>query len=90
MEEPVIGRRRLKVLLVEDYPTVRNAIVKVLKSIHLEIVEAKNGIEALQILDNQSVDMVFTDLVMPEMGVRGLFLATYAATLPLFQYLSHK
>ncbi|MCH7918871.1 MAG: response regulator [Planctomycetes bacterium] len=67
VEEPVIGRRRLKVLLVEDYPTVRNAIVKVLKSIHLEVVEAKNGIEALQILDNQSVDMVFTDLVMPEM-----------------------
>ena len=23
-------------------------------------------------------------------SVRGLFLATYAATLPLFQYLSHK
>ena len=67
MEEPVIGRRRLKVLLVEDYPTVRNAIVKVLKSIHLEVVEAKNGIEALQVLDSQSVDMVFTDLVMPEM-----------------------
>lgn len=38
VEEPVIGRRRLKVLLVEDYPTVRNAIVKVLKSIHLEVV----------------------------------------------------
>lgn len=65
--EPQNGGRRLKVLLVEDYATLRNAIVEVLESIHLEVVEAKNGIEALQVLDNQSVDMVFTDLVMPEM-----------------------
>lgn len=65
--ESQTGGRGLKVLLVEDYATLRNAIVKVLESLQLEVVEAKNGVEALRVLDSQSVDMVFTDLVMPEM-----------------------
>ena len=63
----MVSNRRLKALLVDDFPTVRKAIVKVLESIDLEVIEAKNGIEALDVLDSQSVDMVFTDLVMPEM-----------------------
>jgi len=33
----------------------------------MEIVEACNGVEAIQTLDRERVDIVFTDLVMPEM-----------------------
>jgi len=57
----------LKALLVEDYLTMRKAITKVLSSLNMEIVEACNGVEAIQTLDRERVDIVFTDLVMPEM-----------------------
>jgi two-component system chemotaxis response regulator CheY len=57
----------LKVLVVEDFETMRKAVVKVLTSLDMKVIEASNGIEALKILDSESVDIVFSDLVMPEM-----------------------
>ena len=62
-----IAERGLKALLVEDYLSMRKAITKVLSSLNMEIVEACNGVEAIQMLDRERVDIVFTDLVMPEM-----------------------
>ena len=59
--------KRLRVLLVEDFQTMRKAIIRILHEINLDVVEAGNGIEALKVLDNEKVDIVFTDLVMPEM-----------------------
>lgn len=59
--------KRLKVLLVEDFKTMRKAIIRILHEINLDVLEADNGIEALKVLDNEKVDIVFTDLVMPEM-----------------------
>ncbi len=57
----------LKILVVEDFQTMRKAIMQVLQSIQIEVVEASNGLEALKALENQPFDAVFTDLVMPEM-----------------------
>jgi CheY-like chemotaxis protein len=62
-----IAERGLKALLVEDHLSMRKAITKVLSSLNMEIVEACNGVEAIQTLDRERVDIVFTDLVMPEM-----------------------
>ncbi len=62
-----VAERGLKALLVEDYVSMRKAITKVLSSLNMEIVEACNGVEAIQTLDRERVDIVFTDLVMPEM-----------------------
>jgi twitching motility two-component system response regulator PilH len=61
------SNKRLKVLLVEDFKTMRKAIIRVLDEIDLDVVEAVNGIEALKVLDTEQIDIVFTDLVMPEM-----------------------
>jgi CheY-like chemotaxis protein len=57
----------LKVLVVEDFETMRKAVVKVLSGLGMKVIEACNGIDALKVLDTESVDMVFSDLVMPEM-----------------------
>jgi CheY-like chemotaxis protein len=59
--------RELRVLVVEDYVTIRKAVIQVLKTLHMTILEAGNGLEALDILEREPVDAVFTDLVMPEM-----------------------
>ncbi|HNY28436.1 MAG TPA: response regulator [Candidatus Sumerlaeota bacterium] len=57
----------LRVLVVEDYVTIRKAVIQVLKTLHMTILEAGNGLEALEVLEREPVDVVFTDLVMPEM-----------------------
>ncbi len=62
-----IGELKLTALLVEDFKTMRLAITKILESLGMTVLEAANGVEALEILGRESVDIVFTDLVMPEM-----------------------
>ena len=52
---------------VEDFETMRNIVNKTLNSLNIKIIEATNGIEALKILDDEPVDIVLTDLAMPEM-----------------------
>ena len=62
-----VSDTNIKALVVEDFETMRNIVNKTLNSLNIKIVEASNGIEALKILDNEPVDIVLTDLVMPEM-----------------------
>lgn len=62
-----VSNLNLKALVVEDFETMRNIIVKVLDSLNIEVTQAANGIEALKVLDAKPVDIVLTDLVMPEM-----------------------
>lgn len=61
----------LKILIVDDSITVRAVLRKALSITNLdieEIFEAGNGREALSVLAEQEVDILFTDLVMPEMN----------------------
>ncbi len=64
------------VLLVEDEPTVRSLIGRVLRTHGYNVLEAGNGAEALAVLLHQStvqIDLVLTDMVMP--GMSGAALA---------------
>jgi len=61
----------LKVLLVDDSETVRAVMAKTfdLAGLDIEAVHhAANGKEALAVLRQESVDLVFTDINMPVMG----------------------
>nr|WP_245256501.1 response regulator [Bartonella tamiae] len=57
------------VLLVEDEHAVRMGGVRALQSRGYQVLEAENGVEALEILEenNGAVDIVVSDVVMPEM-----------------------
>ena len=57
------------VLLVEDEAAVRMGGVRALQSRGYKVLEAENGIEALDIIaeHNGAVDLVVSDVVMPEM-----------------------
>jgi len=57
----------LKVLVVDDYEKMRQRICAILRQLSLNISEASNGVEALKVLRKEKFDMVFTDIVMPEM-----------------------
>jgi signal transduction histidine kinase len=62
------------VLVVEDDAAVRMALVASLEQLEYQPVEAKNGREALAVLQRrqQVFDLVLSDLIMPEMGGRAL------------------
>lgn len=57
-----------RVLVVDDLEDVRRLIVQVLSREQYTLFEAANGREALKRLQEQPVDLLITDLKMPEMG----------------------
>lgn len=60
----------VRILLVEDQAIVRNGLKMILEQDEaLSVVaEASNGIEALTLLEQQSIDLVLLDIRMPEMN----------------------
>ncbi|MCH8062956.1 MAG: GAF domain-containing protein, partial [Chloroflexi bacterium] len=61
------------ILIVEDEPLVRNVAVHVLKEQGYTVIEASNGLEALDVVSQHQggpIDLLLTDMVMPAMGGR--------------------
>ena len=56
-----------KILVVEDSLYQRKGIVRSLTEWGHDILQAENGVKALEILEGDSVDLILTDLLMPEM-----------------------
>ncbi len=55
------------VLVVDDYSAVRKTVKELVQSLGLSTREAENGLVALETLKETPVDLVISDLVMPEM-----------------------
>ena len=62
-----------KILIVEDDGTSRGILASILND-HYSVLEAENGVEALQILEKhyEEIAVVMTDLEMPQMDGYGL------------------
>jgi CheY-like chemotaxis protein len=56
-----------RILLVDDVPAVRLSIRMALEAASHQVVEAADGKEALAQLGTQSVDLIITDLWMPNL-----------------------
>ncbi len=59
--------RKTLVLVVDDDSMVRDLLATYLKEFGIEAVSARDGKEALEIVKNQAIDLVLTDLYMPRM-----------------------
>lgn len=58
-----------KILFVDDSPTMRRIIRNTLNKIGYEdLIEAEHGMDALEKLNGQAVDLIITDWNMPEMS----------------------
>jgi CheY-like chemotaxis protein len=58
----------VRTLVVDDQPNVRLLLSHILRNkLGCRVTEATNGIEALDLLDHQSFDLVVLDVVMPKM-----------------------
>ncbi len=83
------------ILVVEDEPSVRAVVVQLLKNLGYTVIEAEDGVDALERLDEVGdIDLLFTDIVLPggmtgqdvasevvkrQPGVRLLYTSGYAA-----------
>lgn len=56
-----------KVLTVDDSKTMRDMVSFTLKGAGFDVVEAEDGVDALSVLDKTSVDLIITDINMPNM-----------------------
>jgi hypothetical protein len=54
------------VLVVDDEVGIRSLVRQVLQSAGYDVLEAENGKQAIREAENQKVDLVITDLAMPE------------------------
>lgn len=59
------GDMNYSVLVVDDVPENRYLITSMLKNVGFKIIEAKSGLEAIDILKSTSVDLILMDLFMP-------------------------
>ncbi len=58
----------LRILVVDDIYTNRFLLMELVKRTGNEAVEAENGEEAIRILENEKIDLIFMDIEMPVMN----------------------
>jgi YesN/AraC family two-component response regulator len=71
--------QKLTVLLVDDDPLVRDALHAIIAAAGFRVLEASSAIEAMRILAQEHMDVLFTDIVMPDQD--GIELARQAKKL---------
>lgn len=73
--------RSATILIIEDHEAVRTLLAQVLKDAGYHVYEADNGRQGLERFHAQPVDLVITDLEMPEMSGLEVILALTRAFL---------
>ena len=71
-----------RILTVDDAATMRTMVAFTLKDAGYEVLEALDGCDALNVLKDRSVDVIITDLNMPNMD--GIELTRQLRALPAF------
>ncbi|MDD8018313.1 MAG: response regulator [Bacteroidota bacterium] len=63
-----------KILVVEDDANIKHIIIFKLKNSGYEVFTCSNGVEALEFLKTQRVDLIITDVMMPFMTGKELII----------------
>ncbi|KAF0220629.1 MAG: two-component system chemotaxis family response regulator [Geobacteraceae bacterium] len=73
-----------KILIAEDSSTMRSLLISTIGSLDgYEIVEAASGYDALRYLPREKVDLIITDINMPD--INGLELINYIRNNPNYR-----
>ncbi len=73
-----------KFLIVDDSASMRQLVSSTIKDAGYEVLVAENGKDALSVLNSEKVDMVITDLNMPDMD--GIELIKKLRSLPDYKF----
>ena len=57
----------MKILVVDDEKLIRDVIREYLVNEGYEVLEAENGVEAVECLDNHEIDLMILDIMMPKL-----------------------
>ncbi len=75
---------KYNVLVVDDENEIRDAIEIYLKNENIRVLKAKDGIEALMILEEKDVHLILMDIMMPRMdGIRATFKIRESKNIPI-------
>jgi len=66
-DKPDFKTRPLRVLVTDDNAINRMVAAKMLRRLSHEVIEAENGLEALEVVQSEHVDLVLMDVQMPVM-----------------------
>ena len=73
-----------KILITEDSPTMRSLLISTIETLDgYVIIEAASGFEALRLLPRDKVDLIITDINMPD--INGLELISYVKNNPNYR-----
>ena len=75
-DAPVPQQSTETVLIVEDEPDLMDVASALYISMGYEVLTASSGQEALALLENRDIDILFTDVIMPY-GINGVELAAH-------------
>ncbi|MFK4943924.1 response regulator transcription factor [Lactococcus garvieae] len=72
------------VLIVDDEKEIREAIALYLKNEGIHAIQAKNGVEALELLDQEEVHLIIMDVMMPKLdGIEATFKIRQSQQIPI-------
>jgi two-component system KDP operon response regulator KdpE len=84
MEKEAFDQRDMTILIVDDEPRIRDFVRMNLELEHYSVLEASNGVEALEQLREFLPDLVVLDVMMPEMdGFETLRAIREVSTVPV-------
>lgn len=69
-------KKQKNILIVDDVEDVRESLALILEDDGFSTIQAANGLEAMQVMAAHPVDVLITDILMPEMD--GIELSTEA------------
>jgi CheY-like chemotaxis protein len=56
------------ILLVDDQPELLESLSLTLSAADYEVLQAEDGVEALELLDQNEVDLILADIAMPRLN----------------------
>jgi len=67
-EEILTVQGNESILVVDDEPQLRTLVQEILMAEGYQVLTAINGIDALEVLEKNSIDLMFSDIIMPKMN----------------------
>ncbi|MBW5468958.1 MULTISPECIES: response regulator transcription factor [Brevibacillus] len=75
---------KYQVLVVDDEAEIRDAIEIYLKNESMTVFKASNGLEALEVLENEEIQLILMDIMMPKMdGMTATFQIRQKKNIPI-------
>ena len=67
-QQPLFFAQDVRIIVADDIKENRKLLVQILSQYDVTPIEAKDGVEVLEILKSQKIDMIFLDILMPNLN----------------------